>query len=277
MYQRSFIKWAGNKYTILNQLFETLPPAGKLIEPFLGSGSVFLNSDYQRYLLNDVNPDLINVFSYLKQDHTQFISQLKTLFDERYNTPDTYYSFRAAFNTTDDQYEKALLFIYLNRHGYQGLCRYNLSGVFNVPYGHYKRVYFPEDEIVNISKKLKRANLMNDHFSQAFRRARKGDIIYCDPPYMALNKTANFTSYSTGGFSYENQARLAELAESARNRGIHVVISNHDTPITRSLYGAACHVKSIPVRRSINAKSSKNKSVNELIASYTPIEIALNT
>ncbi len=273
MYHRSFMKWAGNKHGILNQLFDTLPTTSKLIEPFLGSGSVFINSDYNQYLLNDVNSDLINVFQHIKVNHTALINDLRAFFSAKLNNPETYYALRKEFNNTDDAYLKALLFIYLNRHGFQGLCRYNLSGVFNVPYGHYKKVYFPENEIIITASKLKHAILMNDQFSQAFRRARKGDIIYCDPPYVSLNKTANFTSYAAGGFSYEQQIRLAQLAEKACSRGVHVVISNHDMPVTRALYTKSSNIKSFNVRRSINAKSAKAKSVKELIASYIPSNI----
>ena len=270
MYQRSFMKWAGNKYGVLDKLLDTLPSSTKLIEPFLGSGSVFLNTGHKKYILNDANPDLINVFRCLKEDPTNFIKELKFLFNDKLNCSSAYYRLRSDFNSTEDSFYKTLLFVYLNRHGYQGLCRYSKSTGFNVPYGHYKSVHFPEEEMVVAALKVKRAKLMSENYSQAFRRARAGDVIYCDPPYFSLSKTANFTNYTAGGFCNGQQLKLAKLGEQARERGVHVVISNHDPPIARNVYTNASNIISLDVRRSINSKSSKKKSSSEIIVSYTP-------
>lgn len=268
--QRSFLKYAGNKYQLVEEIESALPPASKLIEPFTGSGSVFLNADNQRYLLNDVNQDLINTFLYLKTNATQFIKDLSKYFHESYNCAERYYELRHTFNLSTDCYLKSLIFVYMNRHGFQGLCRYNNSGYFNVPFGHYKKVYFPKDEMIAFSTKAKQAEFMCSHFSEAFRRARRGDIVFCDPPYYKLNKTANFTSYSAGGFSINDQIKLVELAEKARERGVVVVITNHDIKQTRALYKTADIANSIDVRRAINAKSALNRSVKEIMVSYIP-------
>lgn len=268
--QRSFLKWAGNKYLLIEEITKSLPPAGKLIEPFLGSGAVFLNTTHDKYLLNDINKDLINVFHQVKKNCNQFINDLIPFFTPEQNSPERYYELRLIFNATDDTYLKALLFVYLNRHGFQGLCRYNLSGVFNVPYGHYKKVRLPIEEIKAAAKKSKKAKFISQPFTEVFRRARAGDVIYCDPPYTKLTETARFTSYFTNGFSNADHIKLADLAVKARDRGVGVVISNHETPATNRLYSSADIKRTISVRRSINAKSSSQKTAKELIVAYLP-------
>jgi len=134
---RPFLKWAGNKYQILHRIQQHLPAGKRLVEPFVGSGALFLNSDYERYLLADSNLDLINLYNLLKKEGPNFIEYCQGLFVDKHNNPDIYYQYRLEFNTTNDVRRKSALFIYLNRHGYNGLCRYNSKGGFNVPFGLY--------------------------------------------------------------------------------------------------------------------------------------------
>ena len=110
-------------------------------------GSVFLNTDYEAYLLTDINPDLIRFYNLLKYKPDQLILDARRLFAEEYNQSQEYYALRERFNATQDEYQRALMFLYLNRHGYNGLCRYNRKGGFNVPFGRYKRPHFPEAEL----------------------------------------------------------------------------------------------------------------------------------
>ena len=154
---RAFLKWAGGKYSLVEKINAQLPVANKLIEPFVGAGSVFLNSDYPHYVLNDINPDLISLYNLLKQQPDVLINDLKAFFTPEHNEEATYYALREEFNQTTDEHYRALLFVYLNRHGYNGLCRYSLSGRFNVPFGRYKRPYFPEREMYVFAEKSQHA------------------------------------------------------------------------------------------------------------------------
>jgi len=122
-FRRPFLKWAGNKYQILSRIVQELPQGSRLIEPFAGSGAVFLNTDFDRYLINDINPDLIGLFETLKQRGEAFIDYAAGFFTPRYNGEKAYYRLRDRFNRTRDVSEKSALFLYLNRHGYNGLCR----------------------------------------------------------------------------------------------------------------------------------------------------------
>lgn len=266
--QRAFLKWAGGKYTLAEAIRRVLPPGDKLIEPFVGAGSVFLNTDYPRYLLNDINPDLINLYKTLKRRPKRFIEDARQLFTGQHNTPSAFYSLREQFNGSRDIYERSLLFLYLNRHGYNGLCRYNSSGGFNVPYGKYKKPYFPQDELEFFAEKAKRATFTCEPFQHSFRRARAGSVVYCDPPYLPLSATANFTAYATHGFSLDEQALLAQKAlHASRNRNIPVLISNHDTVQARWLYKDA-DITELQVHRFISQNGATRNKVGELMAFF---------
>ena len=265
---RAFLKWAGGKYSLIEEINSRLPRGKKLIEPFVGAGSVFLNTNFDRYLLNDVNPDLIALYNIVKRRPVTFVKDAKRLFVPKNNDKTHYYGLRDEFNKSEDPYYRSLLFLYLNRHGFNGLCRYNLSGIFNVPFGSYNKPYFPEEEIFFFSQKAKKAKFVCEDFRKTFARARKGDVIYCDPPYAPLTDTANFTSYAIGGFDANSQTELMLKSERAAfKRDIPVLISNHDTPLTRKLYdNAECSF--VNVSRTISQDAENRKKVSEIFASY---------
>ncbi|HHK8521509.1 TPA: Dam family site-specific DNA-(adenine-N6)-methyltransferase [Vibrio parahaemolyticus] len=266
--QRAFLKWAGGKYGLVEDIQRHLPPARKLVEPFVGAGSVFLNTDYDHYLLADINPDLINLYNLLKERPEEYISEAKRWFVAENNRKEAYLSIRAEFNKTDDVMYRSLAFLYMNRFGFNGLCRYNRKGGFNVPFGSYKKPYFPEAELEFFAEKAKKATFVCEGYPETFRRARKGSVVYCDPPYAPLSNTANFTSYAGNGFTLDDQAALADMAErTATERGIPVLISNHDTTLTRRLYHGA-DLSVVKVKRTISRNGSGRNKVDELLALF---------
>ncbi|WP_045466824.1 Dam family site-specific DNA-(adenine-N6)-methyltransferase [Vibrio hyugaensis] len=266
--QRAFLKWAGGKYGLVEDIQRHLPPARKLVEPFVGAGSVFLNTDYDQYLLADINPDLINLYNLLKERPEEYISEAKRWFVAENNRKEAYLSIRAEFNNTDDVMYRSLAFLYMNRFGFNGLCRYNKKGGFNVPFGSYKKPYFPEAEMEFFAEKAKKATFVCEGYPEAFSRARKGSVVYCDPPYAPLSNTANFTSYAGNGFTLDDQAALADIAErAATERGIPVLISNHDTTLTRRLYHGA-ELSVVKVKRTISRNGSGRNKVDELLALF---------
>ena len=266
--QRAFLKWAGGKYGLVEDIQRHLPPARKLVEPFVGAGSVFLNTDYDHYLLADINSDLINLYNLLKERPEEYISEAKRWFVAENNRKEAYLDIRAEFNKTDDVMYRSLAFLYMNRFGFNGLCRYNKKGGFNVPCGSYKKPYFPEAELEFFAEKAKKATFVCEGYPETFSRARKGSVVYCDPPYAPLSNTANFTSYAGNGFTLDDQAALADIAErAATERGIPVLISNHDTTLTRRLYhGAELNV--VKVKRTISRNGSGRNKVDELLALF---------
>ncbi|WP_434358084.1 Dam family site-specific DNA-(adenine-N6)-methyltransferase [Parasalinivibrio latis] len=268
--QRAFLKWAGGKYSLVDAIRQHLPEGEELIEPFVGAGSVFLNTDYSSYRLSDINQDLINMFNILKDDASPFIVDARTLFTEHHNVKDKYLSIRKAFNASHDVYERSLFFLYMNRHGYNGLCRYNKKGGYNVPFGSYKKPYFPQAELEFFSEKSQKATFVCESFEQSFAAAREGCVVYCDPPYAPLSATANFTTYSANGFGPGEQKKLGELAVyTAHDKGVPVLISNHDTAQTRDWYQDA-RLTVVKVKRTISRNVHGRNKVDELLALFSP-------
>lgn len=265
---RAFLKWAGGKYALIEDIKAHLPSGNKLVEPFVGAGSVFLNTDYKAYLLNDINPDLINLYTDLREHTDFYVAEARKLFCTNTNQEHHYYALREEFNKTHDQMYKSILFLYLNRHGYNGLCRYNLSGGFNVPFGRYKAPYFPEKELHYFAEKAQKATFTCSSYMETFKRVRKHNVVYCDPPYAPISLTANFTQYAKNGFSLADQQALADLAtQTARRKQVPVLISNHDTELTRRLYEPS-RITKLMVSRSISQKGDGRIKVGELLALY---------
>ena len=267
-YKRPFLKWAGSKYSSLHHIFDALPKAKRLIEPFAGSGAVFINSDYPNYLVAEDNSDLVMLFQHLQQEGDDFIDYCESYFCDANNNANQYYQLRQAFNQSTDSRQRAALFIYLNRHGYNGLCRYNQKGGFNVPFGRYLRPTFPRKAMQFFHQKSQGLLFKTCDFRETFALAEPGDLIYCDPPYAPLDQSSNFSSYTKNKFGEEEQIILAELSIAASKRGITVVVSNHDTDFTRHHYRTA-KISSFPVQRFISRNLSDRLPVQELLAVFS--------
>ncbi|ECO0966807.1 Dam family site-specific DNA-(adenine-N6)-methyltransferase [Salmonella enterica subsp. enterica serovar Give] len=268
-WQRPFLKWAGGKYSLLPELERLIPAGKRLIEPFVGGGSVFLNSDkHERFLLADINADLINLYQMLAIVPDSVIAEAMKAF-RHLNDAENYTAIREAFNAQKlNATERAAAFLYLNRHCFNGLMRYNLDGFFNVGWGKYKAPYFPEKELMAFRKKSSACVFMNAGFERTLRLAGDGDVVYCDPPYEPMPGTAGFTSYASGGFSWDSQVALAESCVAAHQRGAKVFISNSTAPRVIELYerhGFTLH--RVNARRSISSKGSTRETANDIVAS----------
>lgn len=267
-----FLKWPGGKRRIVPFLLGYLQfPIKRLVEPFCGSCALSLAvaDRAESFWLNDINKDLIDLLDQIKCDPQAVIMRSRPYFVPENNKASVYYRLRDEFNRAQDPLTRAALFIYLNRHGYNGLCRYNTDGDFNVPFGRYVAPYFPEKEILAAAAVLARAKITNLDFEEVMEACGPDDVIYCDPPYVPLSPTASFTSYAAGGFELADQERLARAAQRAAARGALVIISNHDTPLTRKLYEGAV-LESIDVRRNISCDGENRVLVKEIIAVYKP-------
>lgn len=234
----TILKWAGNKTAIMSELKKHLPAGPRLVEPFAGSCAVMMETDYPSYLVADINPDLINLYKKVAADCEAFISRARALFEEA-NREVAYYNIRQEFNYSTEitDFMKAVYFLYLNRHGYRGLCRYNKSGHFNIPYGNYKNPYFPEKEIRAFAEKAQRATFICASFDETLAMLKVGDVVYCDPPY-----DGTFSGYHTDGFTEDDQYHLASILEHRSSEGHPVIVSNSNTSLTRSLYACVnCH------------------------------------
>ncbi|MGQ3891569.1 Dam family site-specific DNA-(adenine-N6)-methyltransferase [Legionella sp. CNM-4043-24] len=265
---KPFLKWAGSKFRCINTILSALPEAERLIEPFTGSGAIFMNSQYSSYLLAEQNPDLVNLFQHVQQQGPAFIDYCEKLFVAKNNCATRYYLMREEFNQCKASRRRAALFLYLNRHGYNGLCRYNQSGGFNVPFGRYSKPYFPRREMLYFHEKSHGVRFIQNDFRATFALAVPGDVIYCDPPYVPLSASASFVSYTDRHFGEQDQIDLAQLAMASAEKGITVILSNHDTPFTRHHYQTG-QISSFPVRRYISCNALTRQPVQELLAVFS--------
>jgi len=265
---KTFLKWAGGKSQIVSNLKIHFRKGSRLVEPFVGSGALFLSTSYESYLLCDTNADLINLYNNLKEDPEKLIDKTSSFFSGDFNSELRFYQLRERFNALpSDDMEKSALFIYLNKHGFNGLCRYNRNGFFNVPFGKYRAPKFPRKNMIDFSIKAKKAEFRCQDFEDTFDESRHGDIIYCDPPYVPLSITSSFTTYSKGGFGLEDQWRLVKKAKEAKSKGLQCIISNHDLAVTREMYRES-EIFEVKVQRNISSKSESRIKVKELVAVF---------
>lgn len=266
-YTRPFLKWPGGKYLQLPALLPLVGEGKRLIEPFVGAGSVFLNAKgFEGYVLGDNNPDLMLLWEVIKIAPDLLISRSKELF-ERENSPEGFEKVRKTFNENGYvKIQRAAAFLYLNRHAFNGLMRYNLKGEFNTSYGHYKKPYFPEDEIFNLMALEKPYALHCQSFVDTCRLAGDGDVLFCDPPYMPLPDTEGFTSYTKEPFIEEHQWQLLNEMVQANQRGARVVVTNSGAPAISENYAAqGFKIQTMHARRSMSCKGDKRGVAADII------------
>jgi DNA adenine methylase len=270
VFYRPILKWLGGKTDSLNYIFSWLPENGKrFIEPFMGSAIVGLNYEQVPKIMADINSDLVNLYRHAVSSTEVLATKTKELFIEVHNNANVFYEIREHFNSlTRDGIERAVFFVYLNRHCFNGVCRYNSKGGFNVPFGKYKTTYAPVKEIIQFGQRMKDVSFLNTDFREVFKQVQAGDVVYCDPPYLQL-KENGFVNYSGDGFGPEDQTDLANLARQAAENGATVAISNHDTPDVDALYAGAT-INRVNVRRYVNRNADDRSAAPEILAVFSP-------
>jgi DNA adenine methylase len=235
------LRWVGSKSRMTHVLRAALPSGRRLIEPFVGSGSVFLGTRYPAYLLGDRNSDLVNLYRWVQKDVERFLRFARPLFLGSYPDEEAYERTRSAFNKASrNSLERAILFLWLNKTCFNGVCRYNSSGEFNVPKGSRTGpLPFPEEDIRLFHRKSMIAEFLNEDFRALLDMAGPGDVVYCDPPYVPRSTTASFTRYTKEDFTLDDQFALADACRKATARGAVVVVSNSDTPLSREIYAGS--------------------------------------
>jgi DNA adenine methylase len=267
-----FLKWAGGKSQLLEQ-FEPFFPASirSYSEPFLGGGAVFFHLMARfakmRAALRDNNAELINCYQVVRDDLKELMRRLdEHLQDFRAQGEPYYYQVRKQ-HKPGGTVERAARMIFLNKTCYNGLWRVNGKGQFNVPIGSYrpeKVSLYDRANLLAASRALQEVDLAVQDFRQTLAAAQAGDFMYVDPPYYPLSRTANFTSYTQEDFGHAEQKQLAELFASAASRGVHLMLSNSDTPATRQLY-AKFDLHTVQARRAVNCDGAKRGRISELV------------
>jgi len=267
IYRKSILKWAGGKYKLLDYILPDLK-GKKLFDVFGGSGVVSINSTNEEIVYNDINPDLVNLFVDISSEN--FLEILQETFSK--NSKEKYLALREEFNNIEKSLRKSVLFLYLNKSCFNGLCRYNSKGKFNVPPGdklESKEVQI--DLIKDFQNIIKEKNIKfeNKPFEKLLKEVNKNDVVYMDPPYLPSDEyETSFNSYSKNGFTINEHKKIVSEAERLQEKGTNVIISNTYTEQTIDLYKNATEIKILEVRRSISQKSDGRKIVKEVLAIY---------
>ncbi len=287
---KSFIKWAGGKAQLLPEIRKKYPSElGKTItkycEPFIGGGAVLfdmlLNYDFDEILINDINSELTNTYSQIKNNPFTLIDELEKM--QRLfwgmNTEQRksyYYEKRERFNylkiNAEINLEKASLFIFLNKTCFNGLFRVNKKGLFNVPIGSYKKPLICDKEnLIAISVGLQKVNIKTGDYKECLNFIDENTFVYIDPPYRPISETASFTSYAETDFDDNEQIALGQFVDKISKRGAKVIISNSDPKNNNDndnffddLY-REYNIDRVNAKRMINCNASSRGDVKELL------------
>jgi DNA adenine methylase len=275
---KPFLKWAGGKSRIAREIASFFPAEfNKYYEPFLGSGAIYFVISPQEGLLNDLNRYLIGTYEIIRDRPDDLINHLGKIDKSYHSLPSLddkskyYYKVRERYNNIHSMtIEKAALFIFLNKAGYNGMYRENSKGDYNIPFGkHDKCLICDTENILEVSKNLADIKFTSGDYKNALKNARKGDLVYLDPPYIPVSKTSNFTQYQKEGFGYDEHIKLRDIALELHKKGCYVVISNSSCRESLELYKSnVFNIHNIKVTRLIHF--SKKVVPEIVVTNYMP-------
>ena len=269
-----FVKWAGGKRQLLSQIKERMPENyNDYYEPFVGGGAVTFELLPANALINDINKALINAYKQICNAPEAFLKAVNKLDEEMWEDgKEYYYSLREHYNDklmkSEYDAELAALFVFINKHCFNGLYRVNGKGLFNVPYNNSRRTSVDEGSIMEISKYLQGITITDGDFEEACKGAKKGDFVFIDSPYAPLNPTS-FEAYTKEGFDIESHKRLARLYDELTARGCFCMLTNHNTRLINELYGGKGYtIDVVSVKRMINSDASNRVGEEVIIYNY---------
>ncbi|MEI9940784.1 MAG: DNA adenine methylase [Pseudomonadota bacterium] len=274
------LKWAGGKRQLLEPILSFVERSfqgriEKYFEPFAGGAAVFFalvaRKKFEQAKLSDMNADLIRVYIELRDNADAVIAELEKLAALELSK-ETYYLVREKVRAKRPGKDaaRAARLIYLNRTGYNGLYRVNSSGEFNVPYGSYKNPrILDRPRLLSAAEALQGVELTVEDFESSCKKAKRGDFVYFDPPYVPMSKTASFAAYHSVAFTSAEHARLAETFARLTKRGVKTLLSNSDTPETRGLY-REFDTHTVHATRAINSNATRRGTVPELLVHSEP-------
>jgi len=270
---KPFVKWAGGKRQLIPILNRNLPESfGTYYEPFLGGGALLFHILYkknnQKCSVSDLNSDLVLAYTVIRDRPDALIISLKN-HEKNYQTDSNSYYYSVRESNPRSEIEKTSRLIFLNRTCFNGLYRVNSKGKFNVPIGKYANPNIVNEEnIRSVSHILQsnRTSIKCRDFEAVLLDAKKGDLVYFDPPYQPVSTTANFTSYTNKDFTYDDLRRLAELCLRLDSKGCKVLLSNSDSKEVTDIFSEKpWKVTKIEANRSINSNSKKRTGHFELL------------
>lgn len=267
-----FVKWAGGKTQLIEVIESHLPETfNRYFEPFVGGGALLFKLQPKAFSINDSNEELICVYKCLENNELFELLKKELLKHEGNHSEKYYYQVREmdkleGFNKLPI-YVRAARMIYLNKACFNGLYRVNSKGYFNVPSGKKKVVNCFDKKTfdnLNLLFKNRKPVITNIDFEDAVKNAKTGDFVYFDPPYDTWEDKNSFTSYDKNAFGKEEQIRLAKVFKELSDKGVYVMLSNHNTKFINELY-KGFHITIVPAKRMINAKADGRGEVEEVI------------
>lgn len=290
MQAKPFLKWAGGKSQLINDIKNTLPKEFTsqkftYVEPFVGGGAVLFwilenFPNVERAIINDINADLTNTYKVIAKQPKKLISILEK-FQKKFHSFENdaegrkryYMEQRALFNTrSTDEVTQAALVIFLNKTCFNGLFRVNKSNGFNVPMGDATTPTICDAEnIMAVSRVLQRVEILTGDYRETLQHAEKPALFYFDPPYKPLSKTSSFNTYTKDDFGDTQQLELRDFCKTLDTIGHQWILSNSDVKgkdpndtFFDDIY-KEFNINRVYARRSINANGSKRGKLSELL------------
>ena len=270
---KPFVKWAGGKRQLIPILNENLPETfGTYFEPFLGGGALLFHMlterNGQKCSISDLNADLILSYATVRDRIDELIVSLKN-HEKKYQKDSKSYYYSIRESNPRGEIEKTSRLLFLNRTCFNGLYRVNSKGKFNVPLGKYTNPNIVNEENLRSVSNFLQSNKISIQcrdFQKVLRDAKKGDLVYFDPPYQPISETANFTSYTNKDFTKDDLERLAKICINLDAKGCNVLLSNSDSKLVADMFSEKpWKVSKIQANRSINSNSKKRTGHFELL------------
>ena len=270
---KPFVKWVGGKRQLMQELGNNFPKLfGTYHEPFLGGGAVMFNLLTKKPQLScnvsDFNSDLVLAYVTIRDKLGKLIESLEN-HSKNYHEDSVNYYYEVRKQDPKQQIEKVSRLLFLNKTCFNGLYRVNKKGQFNVPLGRYTNPNIVNKEnLIVVSKALqsKKIKISCRDFEAVLDDTKKGDLVYFDPPYQPVSKTANFTSYTHRDFTEDDLERLADLGEQLNAKGCYVLLSNSNSKTVKDFFSKKYwKITSIDVNRAINSNAQKRTGHKEII------------
>lgn len=271
------LKWAGSKLWAKPYLNTYLSPkildGRTYIEPFIGGGSIAFNLEYQNTIINDINPELVNLYKVVADYPEELIAELTEF--AQFHSDKFYYTVRDWDRDPNfssyPPVKRAARTVYLNKTGFNGLYRVNKKGYFNVPIGRTTSGKMPDivqaDKIRRLSTYLKQGvKILNLDYKEVIEMAQSGSILFLDPPYSSFPGKNGFVSYAKDGWTDDDLEELRNLCDFKIQQGCHIILTNNATPRVLELFSTPdYHIDLVDVKRSINSKGDGRGAVKEVI------------
>jgi len=266
-----FVKWAGGKRQYIKTILEMAPKKfDRYYEPFVGGGAVLFALNHSSSVINDINTHLIHTYKIIKNQPLELMNIINK-YDRIILDNEKYKEIRSLYNSHIENkiynIETAALFIFLNKHAFNGLFRVNSKGLFNVPWNKKERLKsYNEDNIFEISNYLQSIDIRCEDFESSLFDIEQNDFVFFDSPYAPLNNNS-FTAYDKTGFKVGEHVRLSEVFKSLTDSGIKCMLTNHNTELIQELYKDFKKVE-INVKRNINSDATKRIGKELIITNY---------